>query len=192
MTTVGCLRCGVWYDPGKPHLCGVLGDDTARRLAERIDAFERRLQGLDGEARSRFNALERRVQELEAARRRAIAIGPTRRRPAASASFCPHQTRCMSRASMTSRGFHPSPLRSESATARRITPATCALGGCARRSVKAAFTRESGPRAHARKPPNALRSLRKLPGFRSEAQPLKKSGFEHPFQARQSRLGMAS
>jgi predicted NBD/HSP70 family sugar kinase len=30
------------------------------------------------------------------------------------------------------------------------------------------------------------------PGFRSEAQPLKKSGFEHPFQARQSRLGMAS
>ena len=67
MTTVGCLRCGVWYDPGKPHLCGVLGDDTARRLAERIDAFERRLQGLDGEARSRFNALERRVRELEAA-----------------------------------------------------------------------------------------------------------------------------
>ena len=30
------------------------------------------------------------------------------------------------------------------------------------------------------------------PGFRSEAQPLKKSGFEHPVQARQSRLGMAS
>ena len=34
---------------------------------ERIDAFERRVQGLDGEARSRLNALERRVQELEAA-----------------------------------------------------------------------------------------------------------------------------
>ena len=30
------------------------------------------------------------------------------------------------------------------------------------------------------------------PGFRSEAQPLKKSGFERPFQARQSRLVMAS
>ena len=67
MTTVGCLRCGVWYDPGRPHLCGLLADETARGLAERIDAFERRLQGLDGEARSRFNALERRVQELEAA-----------------------------------------------------------------------------------------------------------------------------
>jgi hypothetical protein len=34
--------------------------------------------------------------------------------------------------------------------------------------------------------------LEQEPGFRSEAQPLKKSGFEHPFQARQSRLGMAS
>jgi hypothetical protein len=45
----------------------LLADETARGLAERIDAFERRLQGLDGEARSRFNALERRVQELEAA-----------------------------------------------------------------------------------------------------------------------------
>ena len=70
MTTVGCLRCGVWYDPGRPHLCGLLADETARGLAERIDAFERRLQGLDGEARSRFNALERRVQELEAGQER--------------------------------------------------------------------------------------------------------------------------
>jgi hypothetical protein len=67
MATVGCLRCGVWYDPGRPHLCGVLGDDTARALAERLDAFERRLQGLEGEARSRFNALERLVEGLEAA-----------------------------------------------------------------------------------------------------------------------------
>jgi hypothetical protein len=44
----------------------VLGDDIARELEARIFAFEQRLQGLDGEARSRFNALERRVQELEA------------------------------------------------------------------------------------------------------------------------------
>jgi hypothetical protein len=65
--TAMCLRCGVRYDPTKPHLCGLLADETARALAERIDAFERRLQGLDGEARSRFNALERRVQELETA-----------------------------------------------------------------------------------------------------------------------------
>jgi hypothetical protein len=67
MATVGCLRCGVWYDPARPHLCGLLADETARGLAERIDAFERRLQGLDGEARSRLNALERRIQELAAA-----------------------------------------------------------------------------------------------------------------------------
>ena len=70
MATVGCLRCGVWYDPARPHLCGLLADETARGLAERIDAFERRLQGLGGEARSRFNALERRVQELEAGQER--------------------------------------------------------------------------------------------------------------------------
>jgi hypothetical protein len=78
MATVGCLRCGVWYDPAKPHLCGLLADETARALAERLDAFERRLQGLEGEAREkikgadsasfrRVNALERRVEELEAA-----------------------------------------------------------------------------------------------------------------------------
>jgi hypothetical protein len=30
------------------------------------------------------------------------------------------------------------------------------------------------------------------PWIPEQAQPLKKSGFEHPFQARQSRLGMAS
>jgi hypothetical protein len=44
----------------------VLADETARRLAERLDAIERRFQGLELEARSRFNALERRVHELEA------------------------------------------------------------------------------------------------------------------------------
>ena len=58
MTTVGCLRCGVWYDPARPHVCGVIGDDIARALAERLDAFERRLQGLEVEARSRFDAFE--------------------------------------------------------------------------------------------------------------------------------------
>jgi hypothetical protein len=42
-----------------------LGDDVAQALEERLDAFECRLQGLDGEVRSRLNALERRVQELE-------------------------------------------------------------------------------------------------------------------------------
>jgi hypothetical protein len=68
MTTVGCLRCGVWYDPARPHACRILGDEMARRLEERPDAFERRLQGLELEARSRLNALERRVQELEAQR----------------------------------------------------------------------------------------------------------------------------
>ena len=58
MTTVGCLRCGVWYDPARPHLCGVLGDDIARALEQRLDAFERRLQRLEVEGRSRFDALE--------------------------------------------------------------------------------------------------------------------------------------
>jgi hypothetical protein len=73
MTTVGCLRCGVWYDPGRPHLCGVLGDDIAKELEKRLDAFERRFQGLEVEARSRFNALERRVEELGAGDRRSNA-----------------------------------------------------------------------------------------------------------------------
>jgi hypothetical protein len=68
MKTVGCLRCGVWYDPARSHCCGVLGDDVARRLAERLDAFERRFQGLEVEERSLFNALERRIHELGAAR----------------------------------------------------------------------------------------------------------------------------
>ena len=66
MTSVGCLRCGVWYDPARPHACGVLGDDIARGLEDRLDAFERRFAGLELEARSRFNALERRVEKLEA------------------------------------------------------------------------------------------------------------------------------
>jgi acyl-CoA reductase-like NAD-dependent aldehyde dehydrogenase len=35
-------------------------------------------------------------------------------------------------------------------------------------------------------------TVKRVPGFRSEAQPLEKSGFERPFQARQSRLVMAS
>jgi hypothetical protein len=58
MTIVGCLQCRQWYDLAKPHVCGVLGDETARRLEERLDAFERRLQGLELEARSRLNRLE--------------------------------------------------------------------------------------------------------------------------------------
>ena len=67
MSTVGCLQCLQWYDPSRgPHICGLVGDETARRLAERLDAFERRFQGLEVEARSRFDALERRVEELEA------------------------------------------------------------------------------------------------------------------------------
>ena len=66
MTTVGCLRCGVWYDPARPHTCGVLGDDVAKGLEDRLDAIELRFQGLELEARSRFNALEWRVHELEA------------------------------------------------------------------------------------------------------------------------------
>jgi hypothetical protein len=44
----------------------VLGDDVARVLEERLDAFERRLQGLEFEARRRLNAIERRAEELEA------------------------------------------------------------------------------------------------------------------------------
>ena len=64
--TVGCLRCGVWYDPARPHACGGLGDDIARGLEERLDALGRRLQGLEFEARSRLNALERQVEMLEA------------------------------------------------------------------------------------------------------------------------------
>jgi hypothetical protein len=68
MTTVGCLQCLQWYDPSRgPHICGLVGDETARRLAERLDGLERRFQGLEVEARSRLNALERRVHELEAA-----------------------------------------------------------------------------------------------------------------------------
>jgi hypothetical protein len=67
MTTVGCLQCRQWYDPSRgPHICGLVGDETARRLAERLDVFERRFHGLQVEVRSRFNALERRVHELEA------------------------------------------------------------------------------------------------------------------------------
>jgi hypothetical protein len=66
MTTVGCLRCGVWYDPARPHVCGVIGDDIARELEARIYAFEQRLRELEVEPRSRFNALERRVEEIEA------------------------------------------------------------------------------------------------------------------------------
>jgi hypothetical protein len=31
----------------KPHICGLMGDDTARRLAERLDALERRIQLLE-------------------------------------------------------------------------------------------------------------------------------------------------
>jgi hypothetical protein len=44
----------------------VLGDDIARGLEERLDALGRRLQGLEVEARSRLNALERQVEALEA------------------------------------------------------------------------------------------------------------------------------
>ena len=47
MTTVGCLRCGVWYDPARPHVCGVLGDDTARALEERLVVLERRVEELE-------------------------------------------------------------------------------------------------------------------------------------------------
>jgi hypothetical protein len=66
MSTVGCLQCLQWYDPSRgPHICGLVGDETARRLAERLDAFERRFQELEVEARSRLNRLERRVEELE-------------------------------------------------------------------------------------------------------------------------------
>jgi hypothetical protein len=32
MTTVMCLSCGAWRDPASAHLCGALGDDTARAL----------------------------------------------------------------------------------------------------------------------------------------------------------------
>jgi hypothetical protein len=66
MATVGCLQCLQWYDPSRgPHICGLVGDETARRLAERLDALERRFQGLEVEARSRVNALEARVAALE-------------------------------------------------------------------------------------------------------------------------------
>jgi hypothetical protein len=44
----------------------VLGDDVARALEERLDAIERRFQGLELEARSRLNALEQRVDALQA------------------------------------------------------------------------------------------------------------------------------
>jgi hypothetical protein len=44
----------------------VLADDVAKGLENRLDAFERRFAGLELEARSRFNALERRVEVLEA------------------------------------------------------------------------------------------------------------------------------
>jgi len=47
MATVGCLRCGVWYDPARPHVCGVLGDDIARALEARIVALERRVEELE-------------------------------------------------------------------------------------------------------------------------------------------------
>jgi hypothetical protein len=127
-TTVGCLRCGVWYDPARPHVCGVVGDDTARRLEARIDALEQRVQGLELEAHSRF-------------KRARGAMGPTRMRPAAkflvSASFDRGKRRprlTMSRRSPSSPG-RPSIVR-------RIMPPTCAAGGCARRCAEATFARE--------------------------------------------------
>jgi hypothetical protein len=68
--TVGCLRCGIWYDPARPHSCGVIGDDTAKRLEEmifetrsRLDSIERRLLGLDAAARCPAQARERTVEE---------------------------------------------------------------------------------------------------------------------------------
>jgi hypothetical protein len=80
--TVGCLRCGIWYDPARPHVCGVLGDDIARGLDARLDAFERRLQGLEVEARSRLNKLEEIAARLPA---EVKAQGP-RVQPAASSA----------------------------------------------------------------------------------------------------------
>jgi hypothetical protein len=55
-TTVGCLRCGVWYDPARPHVCGVIGDDTARRLEELIFETRSWIEGLD----RRLGAIEER------------------------------------------------------------------------------------------------------------------------------------
>jgi hypothetical protein len=47
MTIVGCLQCRQWYDQAKPHLCGVLGDETARALEARLVALERRIEELE-------------------------------------------------------------------------------------------------------------------------------------------------
>jgi hypothetical protein len=64
------LRCGVWYDPARPHICGVMGDDTAKRLEELI--FENR---------SRIEALDRRLLEIEATRSHDPAISPAQAEP---------------------------------------------------------------------------------------------------------------
>ena len=39
-----------WYDPNKAHVCGVIGDDVARRLEERVDALEQRVRELQARA----------------------------------------------------------------------------------------------------------------------------------------------
>jgi hypothetical protein len=82
---VHCLRCGAThlYDPDHyvPHVCDAparaietpppRGDDTAKRLAT-----------LEFEARSRLNALERRIRELEALPAAAAAKSVRRKPPA--------------------------------------------------------------------------------------------------------------
>jgi hypothetical protein len=66
MPTIGCLQCLQWYDPSRgPHICGLVADETARRLTERLDAFERRFSALEFEARRRLSDLERRVEANE-------------------------------------------------------------------------------------------------------------------------------
>jgi hypothetical protein len=64
---VHCLRCGETYryDPNTSHVC----DAPARAIetTTRGDNLAKRLATLEFEARSRLNALERRIRELETA-----------------------------------------------------------------------------------------------------------------------------
>jgi hypothetical protein len=65
MTPNLCQRCGQWFDPVRPHICGVLGDETARRLEERLDSFARRLRELEVDTQARLNRLEAAQAQIE-------------------------------------------------------------------------------------------------------------------------------
>jgi hypothetical protein len=78
-----CLTCGATYryDPNTTHACDAPA--RAETMTPRGDDLAKRLAALEFEARSRLDALERQVQELEAL---LVSRGQDRHVKAASAS----------------------------------------------------------------------------------------------------------